>query len=274
LCVMYYIFMREMLIDCHTHAYPVKVAGKLIPRMVDVYGVKPIHEATIEGLQDSMKASGVGKSLLLTIANRKEHVYSSNTWCISVQSQDLLCFGSIHPDYNEWEDEIERLNDNGVRGLKLQPNAQRFHPDDERLFRIYEKLLELDMALVFHIGDEVKPVTPLYAHPRYYARVLDSFPDLTILLAHLGGYKTFNDLHHVLDYSNVWFDTAFIPWNIPDDLFISLVDEIGIERVVFGSDFPWADPKDGIAKIRELFGVEAKTILEKNPQSFLSKIYP
>ncbi len=262
-----------MLIDCHTHAYPAKVADKLIPRMVDVYGVKPKHKATIEGLRDSMKSSGVGKSLLLTVANRKEHVHSSNTWCINTNSQDILCFGSIHPDYTNWEDEIDRLNENGVRGLKLQPNAQRFRPDDEGVFGIYEKVLELDMALVFHIGDEVKPVKPLYAHPRYFNRVLESFPDLTILLAHLGGYKTFNDLHHVLGYDNVWFDTAFIPGNIPDDLFISLVDEIGIDRVVYGSDYPWADPRDGITKVRELFGANAEDILERNPESFLSRVY-
>ena len=268
--------MRDMLIDCHTHAYPVKVAEKLIPKMVEVYGIKPKYDATVAGLLDSMKSSGVDKSIILTVANRKEHVKSSNTWCIEVQDscEKLMCFGSIHLAYPDWELELERLNDNGIRGIKLQPNAQRFYPDDEKMNPIYEKLMELDMSLVFHVGDEVKPVKPMYAAPKHFQGVLDSYPELNIMLAHLGGYKTFDEMRIFLDYDNLWFDTAFIPGNISDKKFIELVDEIGDNRVVYGSDFPWADPAWGISKIRELFGDKAGIILEDNPGRFFSRVYP
>jgi len=265
-----------MIIDCHAHAYPDEVAAKLVPKIKQIYGVDPKHDATVAGLKDSMKQAGIEKSFLLTVANRAEHVESSNNWCIKIQetNDDLICFGSVHPEYPNFLDELQRLADNGIWGIKLQPNAQRFYPDTEELFLIYQKLSDLGMALVFHIGDEVKPVEELFAHPKNFSSILDSFPDLTILLAHLGGYKTYDSLNHVLDYANVWYDTAFVPGNIADEKFIEIVSEIGVDKVVFGTDFPWADPAHERGEIERIFADEASLILERNPERFLSIVYP
>jgi len=263
-----------MIIDCHSHAYPDEVAIKLIPKIGRIYGIKPKYKGNVSGLLDTMKMASIDKSIVLTVANRKEHVLPSNNWCIGIQNlyPELIFFGSIHPDFENPENEIERINDNGIKGIKLQPNAQRFYPDSERLFPIYQKLSDLGMILVFHTGDEVKPIKELYAHPKNFKTVLESFPDLTILLAHLGGYKTWDSLYYVLDYRNVWYDTAFIPENISDDRFIEIVNEIGIDKIVFGTDFPWADPKIAKAEIKRIFGKKAKLILENNPERFLKSL--
>jgi hypothetical protein len=157
-------------------------------------------------------------------------------------------------------------------GIKLQPNAQRFYPDDERFFPVYEMLVELDLAAAFHCGDEVIHFEPMYAHPRRFAQVLESFPDLTILLAHLGGYKTWDSVRYVAGYESVWYDTAFCPRNLPDKEFREIVGRLGAEKVVFGTDFPWTDQETERKEIERIFKEDAPKFLEENPKRLLSEL--
>lgn len=265
-----------MKIDCHTHAYPVEVADKLIPRMKEVYGVEPACAATVQGLEKSMSESGIDHCLLLTVANRPEHVISTNDWAAQIQDEkeNINCFGSIHPDHEHAAEELERIHGQGIRGIKLQPNAQGFYPDAKKMYPIYEKLSKIGMIAVFHVGQEAQPIDELYAHPSRIRAVLESFPKITVLLAHLGGYGVHDYIDDVLGFDKVWYDTAFIPGNIEDQKFRELVSFIGKDQVVFGSDFPWADPAESVEEIYRIFDEKyAQKILEKNPGRFLRKLH-
>jgi predicted TIM-barrel fold metal-dependent hydrolase len=261
-----------MVVDCHAHVYSDDIACKVIPRIEDVYGAKSVHPATVDGILSAMEAGGVDRALVLTSINRPEHVESTNSWCAGIQDsrEKLLFFGGLHPFFENPLEELERIKDLGLLGIKLQPNAQRFYPDDERFFPIYEKLSELNMGLAFHCGDEVIPFKPLYAHPKHFKQVLESFPDLIIQLAHLGGYKTWDSLQSVLGYGNVWYDTAFCPRNISDKELLSIVEEIGVSRVLFGTDFPWTDPGREKRELERILAEDAVKVLEENPQRYLS----
>jgi hypothetical protein len=262
------------MVDCHVHVYPPDVERKIIPRIEEVYGARARHPATVDGILSSMKKADIEKSLVLSSINRPEHVESFNSWCAEVQAKvpQLLFFGGMHPDYEKPFEELERIKDFGLLGIKLQPNAQRFYPDDERFFLLYEHLSELELAVAFHCGDEVVHFEPMYAHPSRFKNVLESFPDLTILLAHLGGYKTWDSLSSVAGFENVWYDTAFCPRNLPDADFISVVNELGFDRVVFGTDFPWTDQLRERKDIERIFKEDAKRLLEDNPERLLSEL--
>jgi predicted TIM-barrel fold metal-dependent hydrolase len=263
-----------MVVDCHVHVYPHEVERKVIPKVESVYGVRARHPATVEGVRSAMKKAGIEKSLVLSYLNRPEHVVSFNTWCAEVQKthKELLFFGGMHPDFEMPLEELERIKGLGLLGIKLQPNTQRFYPDDERFFPIYEMLVELDLAVAFHCGDEVIHFDQMYAHPSRFAQVLESFPDLTILLAHLGGYKTWDAIRYVAGYESVWYDTAFCPRNLLDKEFREIVDRLGSEKVVFGTDFPWTDQATEKKEIERIFKEDAVKILEENPKKLLAEL--
>jgi uncharacterized protein len=263
-----------MVIDCHVHVYPQEVAQKLIPKVESVYGAMARHPATVEGILPAMKKAGIEKSVVLSSINRPENVVSFNSWCAEVQKShpELLFFGGMHPDFESPLEELERIKGLGLFGIKMHPNAQRFYPDEERFFPLYEMLVELDLPAAFHCGDEFIHVEPIYAHPRRFTQVLESFPDLTILLAHLGGYKTWDSLRYVAGYESVWYDTAFCPRNLSDAEFRQIVDRLGAEKVVFGTDFPWTDQETEKKEIERIFKEGALTLLEENPRRLLAEL--
>ena len=156
----------------------------------------------------------------------------------------------------------------GLKGIKLQPNAQRFYPNERRVFKLYEKAQELGLIIVFHIGRE-EDGTGDYAKPKLYVELLKSFPNLKIVFAHLGGYLAWDDLDLLLGYKNVYFDTAYLPGNIEDEFFMNLTNKIGIDKVLFGTDFPFRDHKEEREYVQKLLDANADLILSKNPKGLL-----
>ncbi len=255
-------------IDFHAHIYPNEVAQKLIPKMEETYGVKRRHNATFASLLQSLQRAGTEKVVVLPIANKPEHI-KLNRWYseLSQKSDKIIPFGSIHPDNDPKE--LESFPDLGLKGIKLQPNAQLFYPNEERMFKLYQKAQELDLILVFHAGDEEGGVKGEYSQPESFVKVLETFPHLRIILPHLGGFKTWDKLDLVLGYQNVLYDTSHLPGVIDDQLFLELIQRIGIERVVYGTDFPWSDHKQDQAHVERLLGDQAHQVFWDNPKRLL-----
>ncbi len=263
-----------MIIDCHAHAYPDDLAPKVVGKIEGFYEVKAAHDGTLAGLAASMRESGVGRTVMAPVANRPEHVASVNAWIRESRGDypAITFFGAFHPQVDEPLALLDALACDGVGGVKLQPNAQRFYPDAREYWPLYEKMTDHDFVVLFHAGDEVKPFEPLYAAPERFTAVLDSFPELSVVLAHLGGHKTWDDLDAVLGYGNVWYDTAYQPETITAEKFHELVDRIGIQNIVFGTDYPWADPSHDVTWIREaLDDRKAGQVLEDNAETLLSR---
>jgi hypothetical protein len=82
--------------------------------------------------------------------------------------------------------------------------------------------------------------------------VLDEWPDLTFVLAHLGGFRQWRGVADVLAGRDVWLDTAYTLGHLPDEEFVRIVRQHGLHRVLFGSDGPWTDAAAEIAHLRRL----------------------
>jgi hypothetical protein len=257
-----------MIIDFHTHIYSDDVAEKVMTGIESFYGVSRTHDATSKSLITSLEQGDVDKAVVLPIATKPEHA-RFNQWYASLAalSDRLIPFGGIHPD-NDLR-ELERFPELGLLGLKIQPNAQRVFPADKRFTKFYRKAEELGLIVVFHAGDEESGFKGEFSQPEHFVPVLKSFPDLTIVLSHLGGFRTWDKLDLVLGYPNVFYDTAHVPGKIEDKEVLSLVDRIGIDKVIFGSDFPFADHKEEREKLEQLFTDRAHIIYSDNPSKIL-----
>jgi predicted TIM-barrel fold metal-dependent hydrolase len=257
-----------VLIDTHAHIYPDDVADKVIGSIEKFYGVARTHNATYEELIESLDRGGFDKAVVLPIATKPEHV-KLNDWYAELgqRSERIIPFGGIHPDNDP--SELDRFPALGLKGLKIQPNALRVFPADERMMRIYEKAIANDLIVTFHAGDEESGFRGEFSRPKDFVPVLEKYPEMRTVLSHLGGYQTWEDLDLVLGYPNVWYDTAHVPGNLADEEIRALVKRIGLDRVVFGSDYPFADHEAELEAARRVFGRDTETVVSHNPQRLL-----
>jgi predicted TIM-barrel fold metal-dependent hydrolase len=144
----------------------------------------------------------------------------------------------------------------GARGVKLHPVVQRFAPSDPRMAAIYRVCEELGLAVLSHAGRAKGTVQQ--AEPMAYAPVLEAFPRLHLVLAHLGGASWRQAAALAARFPNVSFDLCEIvawlgaPAAPSADELGRMIVEIGPERVFFGTDFPWYRVERTIEQVLDL----------------------
>jgi len=234
-------FRPRQFIDFHVHVFPDDVAQKamgMFSRVSDtVFG-----DGTVAALLRFMDAGGIDIAVPQPVAVKPEHVPGVNDWVRAIRSERIVPFGAIHPAYPRIAEEIDRLIDMGFRGVKLQPGWQGFYPDEEWVFPLYEAL-QGRLAVLFHAGFELDTTLVVRGTTSGMRVVRDKFPGLTMIVAHLGGYRGWSEAEEDLGGTGVYWDTSFCQADaLPDDEFARLVRRHGTDKVVFASDFPVADP--------------------------------
>ncbi|KPJ64376.1 hypothetical protein AMK68_01755 [candidate division KD3-62 bacterium DG_56] len=247
------------LVDIHTHCFPDALAARAMENLMAEYRVTPVGDGTLAGLRRHMAATGVSVSIVLSVATKPAQVASINDWAASINSPDVVAFGALHPDLPDPTEEVERIIDLGLRGVKFQPTFQRFAPDEERMFPVY-RALEGRLAVMFHAGDEIQPAPEIPSTPRALAHVHKAFPGLTMIAAHFGGYRMWDEVREHLVGTGVCFDTSYCPPDdLPDQEMIDLIRAHGAERIIFGSDFPFGNPGPDLDRLLEL-GLEREEV--------------
>jgi hypothetical protein len=232
--------------------------------------VAAYYDGTIAGLIAAMDRTGVDRSLVAPVATKPSQVARINDWIASLDRERIIPFGAMHPDLPDPATEMTRLASLGIHGIKLHSQNQDFSPDEPRMAPIYESAIELGLIVLFHAGSFVVD-EGVEARPAAFARVLDAYPDLTCVLAHMGGYQCWAEVREEICGRDVYLDTAYVPGNLPDDELLSLIRDHGVERVLFGSDGPWTDAGVEIAHLRGLglTSDELAAILGDNAQRLL-----
>jgi uncharacterized protein len=145
----------------------------------------------------------------------------------------------------------------GAKGIKVHPVSQQFFMNDKHMWPVYETCSKLGTPILCHSGPAREG--PQYADPRTCAEILDTFPQLKLILAHLGGGNLWRKILEVArTYPNVYFDCSeIIEWidspNGPSaKQLASIMRDIGAGRILMGSDFPWYDPGHCIKIIQSL----------------------
>lgn len=156
----------------------------------------------------------------------------------------------------------------GVLGVKLHPIFHSFMPNDPRLHPMYELCADAGLIVVSHSGPGKSGAGS--ARPADFAPVLRKWPDLRLVLAHLGGSCWPETAALAADFPQVVFDVSeIIEWtgaaHAPSAAELSgLIKRIGADRVMLGSDFPWYDPlrtADRVAGLPGLSSSERAAVL-------------
>ncbi len=249
------------IIDVHTHAWTDELAPKALPALLaQAEGHLTAHyDGTVAGLLAQMDRTGVEISVVQPVATKPSQVTAINDWAAGISGPRIVAFGAMHPAVNNPAEEIARMASLGLRGFKMHPEHQVFEPHDPDLGPLWDAAIEHGMTVLFHAGADV-------IHPSVrgsassFARLIDSRPELSVILAHLGGFRQWAAVAEHLQGRNVWLDTAYTLGHLPDEEFVRLVRAHGADRVLFGSDGPWTDAAAEIAHLSRLGFSEAELV--------------
>ncbi len=212
----------------------------------------------------------------------------------------LLPFIGMSNDFSPQEaaEEVALRASQGARGVKMHPGQFSHYVDDEGLWPMYEKCQELGLPVLADsgpwphshlvlmypnpLGFKLHEPNPDYAEPKDWARVLEAFPRLTVILAHLGSAWWDERVELARTYPNIYFDTSqgfSAPDRLPVVAHRSLAEEdavrifrkIGVDRIIFATDFPGIAPQPQLEQILRLplTGEEKEKILAENARRIL-----
>jgi predicted TIM-barrel fold metal-dependent hydrolase len=241
-----------MIIDIHAHAFPDAIAERALKALTENSGeYKPFIAGTTEALSDSMKKAGIDRACVANIATKPGQTRKILEWSAGIKSERLIPLGSVHPESETWESDIEDIAVSGAPGVKFHPLYQKFNIDDTRMYPKYEKLAEKGLFALFHAGYDVSFGDDDNAHPGRIARVRADIPGLVIIAAHLGGWRDWERAFDEIAGKDVFLDTSFIQ-EVPPSVRNKILSRHSAERVVFGTDSPWLPQPSCVAEIEHL----------------------
>jgi len=261
--------MRVVIIDFHTHVVSSKMKREREEYASrdacfgELYSQPKAKLATAEELLQSMDECGIEKSVILGFglvgsdmcAELNDYILE----CITLYPKRLIGFCVVQQsDTRTAIREIERCAKSGARGIgEIRPDTQGF---DLRNIDLMKPLVEvmIDNKLIFltHASEPVGheyfgkgSVTPEMIYPFILA-----FPGLRIVLAHWGGGLPFYALMPEVNeaIANCYFDTAATPFLYKPQIFRHVLDIIGSEKILFGSDNPLLSPKRIVDQVESL----------------------
>jgi predicted TIM-barrel fold metal-dependent hydrolase len=290
----------SVVIDAHVHTYPTAQIGLQASGGMAFSGCT----GTVQELLGLMAVGGIDKAVMVNmtpvtdmreaalargegpyeeVAHRMiERMKRRNAWTCQVAREhpSLVPYISLDPSMgpDDAVAEIRQRTQEGARGIKLHPSAQRFNPDDPSLWPAYAEAEALGLPVISHGGIfPLDPESSEHSRPRAFARVLEAFPRLTLVVAHLGDGYLEESLAMAAGYPNLFFDcssavngTVESP-PLSDEEAVDIINRIGVDRVLFGSDWPWFHPLRDRERIEALpfSNSERDLILGGNAQRVL-----
>jgi predicted TIM-barrel fold metal-dependent hydrolase len=244
-----------MIIDFHTHVFSPQITknrSKYIdsdPCFAILYSNKEAKLATADELIASMDENGIDISVILN------HGWATHELCVETNDyilesiarypQRLIGFCAIQPHSNEAAiAEVERCAKGGIKGVgELRPDVQLLDLNDVAVIEPFiEVVKKHKLILHTHASEPVGHqypgkggITPDILYP-----FITSYPDLTIVCAHWGGGLPFYALMPEVAkaMSNVFFDTAASPFLYRPQVYNQVIQLVGGDKILFGSDFP------------------------------------
>ncbi len=277
-----------MIIDFHTHIFSPQIKENrqryinIDPCFDILYSQKNAVLATADELISSMDKNAVDVSVVLNIGwTTQELCIETNDYImesIARYPHRLVGFCAVQPRFIESAlDEIERCAKEGIRGVgEIRPDIQLFEFRDNEIMKPFVGLLKKHKLILLSHSSE--PVGHNYpgkgtVTPEMLYSFITSYPDLTIVCAHWGGglpfYALMPEVKKVLD--NVFFDTAASPFLYYPQIYSQVIQLVGAEKILYGSDYPLLSQKRLLGEIRSLcLPEETKNlILSGNAQRLL-----
>ncbi|MBQ7007686.1 MAG: amidohydrolase [Ruminococcus sp.] len=259
--------------DSHVHIYPEKIAAKASENIGDFYSLDMAFDGSIAALLKANEKAGINRCLVHSVATTKEQVQKINDFIaesVNEYPDKFVGFGSLHPSMTQKEidEEICRMLEIGLLGIKLHPDFQYFNIDEKSAMELYE-VVDNRMPILLHTGDKRFG----YSTPSRLANAAKRFTKQKFIAAHFGGYSEWDDsIKYLSELENVYVDTCSSLAFITPQEAKTYIDAFTEDRVFFATDYPMWNPSDEIERINriELTETAREKIFYKNICKFLS----
>ena len=264
-----------MIIDFHTHVFPDALAPKAGASLSATAGFPMFSDLTVAGQLAVMAEDGIDRAVVLNTVTNTRQVGKVNAFALETAAKfpTLSVFASVHPLGEDPVGMLKAMYAQGIRGLKLHPDYLGIPFDDPVYRPVLKAASELQIPVAIHAGFD--PVSPkkIHAAPKTIRKVIGEFPELILVCAHMGGMTLWEEVLEELCGRKVYFDTAMCSerTGMTAAMGKALVSAHGADRILFGSDMPWARPSEILAFLRTwgLAEKETEAILWQNGAALL-----
>ena len=235
----------QKIINAHCHIYPVSIAAKAVEGIKNFYSLNMSLDGTTGGLIADGRKVGVAHYLVHSVATKPSQVRSIKEFIsgeVKAHPGVFTGFGTLHPDSTDLEGDFHHLLEQGLKGVKLHPDFQRFALDGEQAFAIGRVISKNPVPLLIHCGD----YRYNYSNPQQLKAFLSKFPNLTVIGAHFAGWSVWKQAAEVLAGTpNLYVDCSSSLYRITSRQAADLVHAYGADRVLWGTDYPmWESEKE------------------------------
>ena len=236
-----------MILDFHTHCFPDALAPKAMDALIQngsSMNLIPNTDGTAGGLINCMHRAGIDRAVVCNIATNAHQMHKVNDFAMDSLHRypELIPLGSLHPHAEGLEDELTRLTTAGIYGIKLHPDYVHIDFDAPDFHPIFALCEANGVCIVTHAG--LDPISPEHLHctPDMVRRVMDMFPRLKLVVAHVGGLHCEEETLSQLCGQNVFLDTSLLTYR-PEKT--DIIREIFLshhpDKLLFATDTPWTD---------------------------------
>ncbi|HOM02387.1 MAG TPA: amidohydrolase family protein [Acetivibrio sp.] len=281
------------IVDGHVHTFSSKeVSLKVLQSFNKIYNIEFENPGTgtIDDVLSKMESEGIDYTVMANFASTKI-LHANNKWTLeeSRKHPNLIPLVSFHPDMEaSFTGLLHEYISEGAKGIKLHPMAQGFDPKDKRLEGVYEHCNDIAFPIVFHCGRVANARLNSFSDVETLEPLIARYENIPFVLTHMADGNVDDVLRLAQYYKNVYFDTSIVisgyppiretnePSWLDDSIPIGVINEIGAERLIFGSDYPWGSPAWDLKRFMamKLDDDQKKIILGENAvKLFLNRTY-
>lgn len=260
-----------MVIDLHAHIFPAELAEKASRNIGAFYKMPMRYDGSVASLLAKGRRCGVDRFVVHSAATSPAQVEPINRFIaasVKKAPEQLIGFGTLHPESETLEEDLKRLRRRGLLGVKLHPDFQAFYLDSPAAMRMFA-LLEGTLPVLVHTGDRRSQ----YSKASRLAAIAAAFPKLDLIAAHFGGFSEWEDGALALAEAGVYTDTSSSQFALKPHQVRELIDIYGADKVMFGSDYPMWDAGEELAGLASIpmTPAERAAVYGGNVQRLLKK---
>jgi uncharacterized protein len=249
-----------MIVDVHSHTWQFpQDFGEDFIRQAN--RARPGHQIDLHVSYDAYRNAAPPDTKTIVFGGKAKlsHVWVDDHYVaeyVGRHPDSLIGFLSIDPTQDGLERELREGHEElGLAGIKLLPMYAGFSPDDERLDPLWRYAQRHGLPVLLHTGTTFVAQAPLrFTLPRLIEPVAVKYPDIKIVLAHLGHPYEGECIVTVRKHENVFADISALHYR-PFQLYHSLMlaQEYGVwHKLLFGTDFPFTTVNASASGLRAL----------------------
>jgi len=222
--------------------------------------IKAHLDGRVSSLLNSMDKYNIEKSLVCSIATKPAQFDPIIEWSGKIRSDRIIPLPSIHPADTKALERLEQIKKEGFVGVKFHPYYQDFGIDEERMFPVYEKILDENLIIVMHTGFDFAFKRTRIADPEKIVKVYEKFPGIKLVATHLGAWDDWEEVEKHIIGKNIYMEISFSLEFLKQENARRLIQGHPGEYIFFGTDSPWTEQGNTLSLLR---GLELGDKMEK-----------